>query len=100
MGWYSYGSVGNIQCWRYAGHWTDGWLIGADNGSDFSWRYTDCVSESDDLSGLYALDPDFWTLPDPGAYLGGSILAFFLGYSMMFFRKEVFWPASIRFLLR
>lgn len=34
-----------------------------------------------------------------GAYLGGSILAFFLGYSMLFF-KVVSLPASIRSLLR
>ena len=29
----------------------------------FSWRYTDRVSGSDDLYGLYAPNPDFWTDP-------------------------------------
>ncbi len=50
------------------------------------------------LFGLYAADLDFRQIR--GAYLaGGSILAFFLGYSMLFF-KAVSLPASIRFLLR
>ncbi len=60
---YSYGSVGNLQCWRYPNHWTGGWIIGTDSGSIFSWRYTDRVSGSDDLYGLYAPNPDFWTDP-------------------------------------
>ena len=37
--------------------------IGTDSGSIFSWRYTDRVSGSDDLYGLYAPNPDFWTDP-------------------------------------
>ncbi len=53
----------------------------------FSWRYTDRVSESDDLYGLYALILIFGQIR--GAYLGGSILAFFLGYSMMFFKGGI-----------
>mgnify|MGYP000379321577 CR=1 FL=1 len=65
----------------------------------FSWRYTDRVSGSDDLYGLYAPNPDFWT--DPRGISGRvPFLAFFLGYSMMFFLKAAFLPASIRFLLR
>jgi len=84
LGWYSYGSVGNLQCWRYPNHWTGGWIIGTDSGSIFSWRYTDRVSGSDDLYGLYAPILIFGQIR--GAYLGGSILAFFLGYSMMFFK--------------
>ena len=44
-------------------NWIDGWIIGTDSGSVFSWRYADRVSSSDDLFGLYATDPDFWADP-------------------------------------
>ena len=70
--------AGNIQRWRYLDYWIDGWIIGTDSGSVFSWRYTDRVGSSDDLFGQIR-----------GAYLGGSILAFFLGYSMLFFKGGI-----------
>lgn len=79
--------AGNIQRWRYLDYWIDGWIIGTDSGSVFSWRYTDRVGSSDDLFGLYAADLDFGQIR--GAYLGGSILAFFLGYSMLFFKGGI-----------
>ena len=53
----------NIQRWRYLDYWIDGWIIGTDSGSVFSWRYTDRVGSSDDLFGLYAADLDFWADP-------------------------------------
>jgi len=55
--------AGNIQRWRYLDYWIDGWIIGTDSGSVFSWRYTDRVGSSDDLFGLYAADLDFWADP-------------------------------------
>ncbi len=45
------------------------------------------VGSSDDLFGLYAADLDFWA--DPRGISGGSILAFFLGYSMLFFKGGI-----------
>ena len=55
--------VWNLQRWRYLDYWIDGWIIGTDSGSVFSWRYTDRVGSSDDLFGLYAADLDFWADP-------------------------------------
>ncbi len=49
--------------WHYLDYWFDGWIIGIDSGSVFSWRYADRVSSSDDLFGLYAADSDFWADP-------------------------------------
>ena len=60
---YACSSAGNIQRWHYLDYWIDGWIIGTDSGSVFSWRYADRVSGSDDLFGLYAADPDFWADP-------------------------------------
>ena len=54
-------SAGNIQRWHYLDYWIDGWIIGTDSGSVFSWRYADRVSGSDDLFGLYAADPVSYT---------------------------------------
>lgn len=86
--------AGNIQRWRYLDYWIDGWIIGTDSGSVFSWRYTDRVGSSDDLFGLYAADLDFGQIR--GAYLGGSILAFSLDIACCS-SKAVSLPASIRF---
>ena len=30
--------AGNIQRWRYLDYWIDGWIIGTDSGSVFSWK--------------------------------------------------------------
>ena len=83
--------AGNIQRWRYLDYWIDGWIIGTDSGSVFSWRYTDRVGSSDDLFGLYAADLDFWA--DPRGISGRF-------HSGVFPSKAVSLPASIRFLLR
>ena len=90
--------AGNIQRWRYLDYWIDGWIIGTDSGSVFSWRYTDRVGSSDDLFGLYAADLDFlgrseghiWEVPFWRSSLDIACCS----------SKAVSLPASIRFLLR
>ena len=47
---YTHLPAGNIQRWRYLDYWIDGWIIGTDSGSVFSWRYTDRVGSSDAVS--------------------------------------------------
>ena len=79
--------AGNIQRWRYLDYWIDGWIIGTDSGSVFSWRYTDRVGSSDDLFGLYAADLDFWA--DPRGISGRFHSGVFLGYSMLFFKGGI-----------
>lgn len=90
--------AGNIQRWRYLDYWIDGWIIGTDSGSVFSWRYTDRVGSSDDLFGLYAADLDFWA--DPRGISGRFHSGVFSLDIACCSSKAVSLPASIRFLLR
>ena len=90
--------AGNIQRWRYLDYWIDGWIIGTDSGSVFSWRYTDRVGSSDDLFGLYAADLDFWGRSE-GHIWEVPFWRFSLDIACCS-SKAVSLPASIRFLLR
>lgn len=71
----------------YPGHWTGGRPPGTDCGGAFSWQYADRGGAFTTSLVCMPLILIFGQIR--GAYLGGSILAFFLGYSMLFFKGGV-----------
>lgn len=79
--------AGNIQRWRYLDYWIDGWIIGTDSGSVFHGGTQIVLAALTTYLVCMPLILIFGQIR--GAYLGGSILAFFLGYSMLFFKGGI-----------
>ena len=78
-------SAGNIQRWHYLDYWIDGWIIGTDSGSVFHGGTQIVLAALTTYLVCMPLILIFGQIR--GAYLGGSILAFFLGYMHVVFQK-------------